>query len=114
VSEKAQTWQPTTIKRFVKAFPTSACTALVETDAGKGYLKALGGPEGPHTLACEWVAAQLARWFGLSTFDCAIVPVTEEDEIPFHKGGKAQVGPPSSHGRNRASRGAGRRISYRG
>ena len=45
----------------------------METDAGKGYLKALGGPEGPHTLACEWVATQLARWFGLSTFDFAIL-----------------------------------------
>ncbi|HEV3262060.1 MAG TPA: HipA family kinase [Gemmataceae bacterium] len=93
MSKKVQPWPPTTIKRFVKAFPTSACTVLVETDAGKGYLKALGGPEGPHTLACEWVATQLARWFGLSTFDFAIIPVTEADEIPFHNGGKAQVGP---------------------
>ncbi len=88
-----QLWQPSTIRRFIKAFPTSACTALVETDAGKGYLKALGGPEGPHTLACEWVATQLAGWFGLSTFDCAIIPVTEVDEIPFCNGKKAQIGP---------------------
>ncbi len=86
-------WNPTTIKRFIKAFPTSACTAQVETDVGKGYIKALGGPEGPHTLACEWVATQLARWFGLSAFDFAIIPVTDDDEIPFYKGGKAQVGP---------------------
>jgi hypothetical protein len=86
-------WNPTTIKRFIKAFPTSACTAQVETDAGKGYIKALGGPEGPHTLACEWIATQLAKWFGLSTFDFAIILVTDADEIPFYKGGKAQVGP---------------------
>jgi hypothetical protein len=93
VSKKVQPWQPTTIRRFIKAFPTSACTALVETDAGKGYLKGLGGPEGPHTLACEWIATSLARWLGLPTFDFAIVPVTELDEIPFHNGGKVQVGP---------------------
>jgi hypothetical protein len=93
VSKKLQPYQPTTIKRFIKAFPTSACTALVETDAGQGYLKALGGPEGPHTLACEWVATHLAKWFGLSTFDFAIVSVSEVDEIPFHKGGQAKVGP---------------------
>lgn len=87
-----QAWKPTTIRRFIKAFPTSARTVLVETDAGKGYLKALGGPEGPHTLACEWVGTQLAKWFGLSTFDFAMIPVTEEDELPFD-GGRALPGP---------------------
>jgi hypothetical protein len=65
----------------------------VETDAGKGYIKPMGGPEGPHTLACEWVATHLAKRFGLSTFDFAIITVTDTDEIPFHNGGKAQVGP---------------------
>jgi hypothetical protein len=66
---------------------------LVETDAGPGYLKAMGGSEGLHILACEWVATQLAQWYGLPTFDYAIVSVTEADEIPFHNGGKAQVDP---------------------
>jgi hypothetical protein len=93
MARKAQPWQPTTIKRFIQAFPTSACTALVETDAGMGYLKPMGGPEGPHTLACELVATRLAKWFGLSTLDFAVIPVAPEDEIPFHKGGKAEVGP---------------------
>jgi hypothetical protein len=76
-------WQPTTIRRFIKGFSTSARTALVTTDAGPGYLKALGAPEGPHTLAAELVATQLARWFKLSTFDFAIVTLDEVDEIPF-------------------------------
>ena len=93
MAKKAESWKPTTIRRFVKAFDTSACAALVETDTGPGYLKALGGPEGQHTLACEWVGTGLAKWFGLPTFDFAIVEVMEEDEIPFHKGGKAQPGP---------------------
>lgn len=93
LSKKPGPWTPTTIKRLIRAFPTSACTALVETDAGKGYLKALGNGEGPHILACEWIGSRLARWFGLSTFDIAMIDVTEQDEIPFHNGGKAQVGP---------------------
>jgi hypothetical protein len=82
-----------TVKRFIKAFATSACRVLVETDDGKGYLKALGAPEGPHTLACEWVGTQLAKWFGLPTFDFAILRVTDLDDIPFYNGSKAHVGP---------------------
>jgi hypothetical protein len=86
-------WQPTSIKRFIKAFPTSTCTVLVETDAGKGYLKALGNNEGPHALVCELVGTRLARWFGLPTFDFALIEITENDEIPFHSGGSALRGP---------------------
>jgi hypothetical protein len=93
MSHASSAWHPTTFKRFIKAFPTSACTVLVETDDGKGYLKALGGPEGPHTLACEWVGTRLAKWFGLPTFDFGILPVTDVDDIPFHNGTRAQVGP---------------------
>jgi hypothetical protein len=92
VSRSAWPWHPTTIRRFIKSFPTSACTGLVETDAGPGYLKALGNREGPHILACEWVGTQLARWLGLSTFDFALINVTPEDEIPFAKGGQASEG----------------------
>ena len=91
-------WQPTTIRRFIKGFPSSAETALVETDVGRAYVKGMGGPEGPHTLASEWVATQLAAWFGLSTFDFAIVPLDEMDEVWFvdrdgNHIGKADPGP---------------------
>ena len=91
-------WQPDTIRRFVKGFPTSARTALVETDIGPGYLKTLGGPEGPHTLASEVIATQLAAWFGLTTLDWAIIAVDEIDEIPFvdregNQIGRASPGP---------------------
>jgi hypothetical protein len=92
------TWQPTTILRFNKALPTSACTAIVETDAGTGYLKAMGGSVDPHTLACEWMGTQLAAWLGLPTLEFALLDVTIEDEIPFvnEKGeriGQANPGP---------------------
>jgi hypothetical protein len=92
------TWQPTTIRRFIKGFPSSARTALVETDVGQAYVKGMGGPEGPHTLASEWVATQLAAWFGLSTFDFAIVLLDKLDEVWFvdrngNRTGKAVPGP---------------------
>jgi hypothetical protein len=93
-----QTWRPTTIRRFIQGFPSSACTALVETDVGLAYLKGMGGPEGPHTLAAEWVGTQLAAWFELSTFDVSIIEVDKTDEIWFldrnrKRVGKAEPGP---------------------
>ena len=86
-------WRPTTIKRVYRAFPTSACTVLVETDAGPGYLKAIGNAEGPHILACELIGSRLARWLGLPTFEFTVIEVTEFDEIAFHDGRLASVGP---------------------
>lgn len=68
-------------------------TAQISTDAGPAYIKALGNPEGPHPLACELVATHLARWFGLQTFDFAILRLDESDEIPFPGGGSAKPGP---------------------
>ncbi len=86
-------WAPRTIKRFIESIGTSTNVAHVETDQGEGYLKALGNPEGPHVLACELVGTLLAEWLGLSTLDNAIVRVSEDDEIPFAKGGRALPGP---------------------
>ena len=82
----------------MKGLPSSARTAVVETDVGPGYLKAMGGPEGPHTLASEVVVTQLADWFGLPTFDWSIIQVDELDEIPFfdkqgNRTGQATPGP---------------------
>lgn len=86
-------WQPTKFLRFERGFPTSMCTAEVMTDAGRAYLKAMGNPEGPHALACELVATHLARWFGLQTFDFAILRLTDADEVPFGEKGVAEPGP---------------------
>ncbi len=85
-------WRPTRITRYIRGFATAAGTALVETDAGEGYLKAQGNPEGPHVLACELVGSMLADWLGLPTLDFALVEVTVDVEIPFHKGGHATPG----------------------
>jgi hypothetical protein len=86
-------WKPKTIYRFIESIPTSTKVIRVETDAGDGFLKAMGNPEGPHTLACEWVGTQLAEWLGLSTFDYSLIEVHPDDELPFAGGGFAQPGP---------------------
>ena len=86
-------WQPRTVLRFIKAYPTSTRVVRVDTDAGEGFLKAMGNPEGLHTLACELVGTLLAGWLGLRTLEHAIVRLTPEDEIPFANGGWAQPGP---------------------
>ncbi|MGD0830951.1 MAG: HipA family kinase [Terracidiphilus sp.] len=65
----------------------------MDTDLGEGYIKALGNPEGPHALACEFVGSILADWLGLTTLDFSLVEVSGDDEIPFLKGGKALPGP---------------------
>lgn len=89
----ATPWQPTRFVRFEKSLDTSMGTARIVTDAGKAYCKALGNRQGPHALACEWVGTQLARWFGLPTFDFALLTLDAFDEIPFFRGGQAQPGP---------------------
>jgi len=88
-----QPWRPTTFIRHLESFPTATCTAHILTDQGEGYIKALGNRGGPHLLACELVATQLAARLGLPVFDFAIMEVTDDDEIPFAKSGKAQCGP---------------------
>lgn len=86
-------WQPTRFVRFEQAFDTSVGTSIVVTDAGKAYLKAMGNRQSPHVLACEWVATQLADWFGLPTFDFALLMLDASDEIPLPRGLLAQAGP---------------------
>lgn len=86
-------WRPTRFTRVVQSIGTSTGPVRVDTDSGEGYLKALGNPEGPHALACELVGTMLADWMGLTTFDFPLMEITEDDEIPFAKGGRAAPGP---------------------
>jgi hypothetical protein len=86
-------WKPTTFLRFEESLDTSIGTARIVTDAGAGYIKAKGNRQGPHPLACEWVATQLAEWFGLPTFEYALMTIDASvDEIPFLRGGLAESG----------------------
>ncbi len=84
-------WQPTTFLRYVRTVKSSSRAALIETDAGAAYLKAVNNPEGVHILACDWLGTRLARRFGLPTFDVAVLELTDLDEIPIN-GKFAQIG----------------------
>jgi hypothetical protein len=86
-------WSPTRFVEFVEGYDTSAAPAQIVTDAGPAFIKALGNRGGPHLLASEWIATHLAKWFGLSTFDCALLVLQPGDVIPFIRGGQAHPGP---------------------
>jgi len=87
-------WEPTSFERYEEGFDTSMETAKIVTDAGPAYIKAMGNRQGPHCLASECVATLLAAWFGLKTFDIALMMVNADiDEIPFVRGGFAATGP---------------------
>jgi hypothetical protein len=86
-------WRPTRISRFIQSFGSSTGTARVETELGEGFLKGMGNPEGPHALACELVGSMLADWLGIPTFDFSLIEATEDDEIPFARGGRVAPGP---------------------
>ncbi len=49
-------WPPTTFLRHEESLETSMGTGRIVTDAGPAYIKAMGNRQGPHPLACEWVA----------------------------------------------------------
>jgi len=48
---------------------------------------------GPHALAREWVGTKLAHWFGMETFDIAILRLSAADEIILREGLYAAPGP---------------------
>jgi hypothetical protein len=87
-------WCPKYIRQADGAIASATAVLRVTTDAGKGYLKALGNPEGPHLLASDLLGTQLADWFELPTFQWSLMEVTSEDELSFPSG-KAVVHGPS-------------------
>lgn len=68
-------WTPTKLRHSVRVLDSSMNTVEVETDSGRGYLKALGNREGEHALACELIGSSLAEWLGLATLDFTLVEV---------------------------------------
>lgn len=96
------TWKPSTVQRVERVLATSMNTVVVVTDAGKGYLKALGNAQGEHALACELIGSSLAEWFGLPTLEFTLVSIDatrddvilEDDEnIPVNSRRRASSGP---------------------
>jgi hypothetical protein len=72
-----RTCNPTRVLREIESFVSSTRVALVETDAGLGYVKGMRNPEGPKALVSELVAAELAVWFGLSIPPFAVIEKCE-------------------------------------
>jgi hypothetical protein len=90
---KGSDWQPTKFLRYIETIGSSSRTAIVRTDAGLAYLKAINNPQSPHVLACDWIGTKLAWRFGLRTFDVAILELEDGDEIPLDQNTKAEIGP---------------------
>lgn len=79
-------WQPTRIDRYIKSIESSTRVARVRTDQGDAFIKALGNPEGPHALAREFIGTALAQWFGLPTFEFAVIDHDGLIDIPLGSG----------------------------
>jgi hypothetical protein len=87
-------WTPTQLEELVDGpFDTSMGTAKVKTNATYGFLKAMGNRQGPHALACEYVGTALARWFGLSVAEPAVMRLEEVDCYPLPRGARTAPGP---------------------
>jgi len=95
VAEQSQKpeWKPSIVKEVLEALATSSQPVRVETDAGGAYIKALGNPEGPHSLVCEWVGTRLAGWLGLPTLEMSRIDLRPQPQIRFANGSYAIPGP---------------------
>jgi hypothetical protein len=101
------TWKPSFVDHVERVVGTSMDTVVVATDAGNGYLKALGNRQGEHALACEVIGSSMAEWIGLPTLEFALVnidpgrddvfldaaPVGDAELVPPEKRRRAQAGP---------------------
>jgi len=86
-------WNPTWLMEIARSVDTSTGATEVITDAGRAYIKPMGNRQGPHVLATDWVGTHLAKWFGLSTFEIAILTLEEDDVFDLPRGATAQPGP---------------------
>ncbi len=86
-------WHPTQLMEIAGSADTSTGATEVTTDAGRAYIKPMGNRQGPHVLATDWVGTHLAKWFGLSTFEIAILRVETAAVFELPRGAKAEPGP---------------------
>lgn len=85
-------WQPTAVTRVIEPILSSTCVVRVATDAGVGFLKGMGNPQGNESLASELVGSELAAALGLTLPPFAVIEVAGID-IPLIKGGSVAFGP---------------------
>jgi len=89
---KIAEWKPKKVLRVIKVLKTSAEPAHVVTELVEAFIKALGNPQGQHSLVCELVGTRLAAWLGLPTFEMALLDVPAK-VIQFADGTYAIPGP---------------------
>ncbi|MCO6184820.1 HipA family kinase [Rhizobium sp. L1K21] len=65
--------QPSKVLREIQLFESSTRPARVETDAGDGFIKSIGNPQGNAALVSELIAAELGTWLGLSIPPFAVI-----------------------------------------
>jgi hypothetical protein len=85
-------WNPKLIRRVASVFPSGTSVVEAVTDAGAGYVKFLGNPEGPHVLATEYVGTRLASEMGLPTLDWSLFYYDGFPEIALKPSGNAMPG----------------------
>ena len=88
-----QVWQPTRLLRVIESYDTSMGTTKIKTDATFAYIKTLGNRQGPHALASEFVGTLLAKWFGLTVADFAILPLAPDACFNLPRNNRSQPGP---------------------
>lgn len=96
-----RTWQPTRLRHVARVIGSSMDAVEVVTDAGSGYLKALGNRQGEHALACELIGSSLAEWIGLPTLDFTLFQVAADqvlyldadEQVPISQRRRAKPGP---------------------
>lgn len=69
-------WQPTVVTRVIEPILSSTCAVKVATDAGVGFVKGMGNPQGNESLAIELVGSELAALIGLKVPPFAIVAIS--------------------------------------
>lgn len=89
----ADDWTPTIVLSEIEAYPTNSHAVQVETDQGVGYLKCLSDKTDPADLVCDLIGTRLARLFGLTVPDFAIIPVPPAPPFALAGGAMAQPGP---------------------
>ncbi|TGT35715.1 HipA family kinase [Mesorhizobium sp. M8A.F.Ca.ET.165.01.1.1] len=65
--------QPKEVLREIELFASSTRPARVDTDAGEGFVKGIGNPQGCAALISELVAAELCAWFKLKIPSFAVI-----------------------------------------
>ena len=76
-------WQPTSVRMALPTkIPSSTSPCHVITDVGNAYLKLPNNPQGTPTVISEFIGTQLAEWFGLPTFEYALMTVSEAELYP--------------------------------